>query len=199
MDESTQIGTLARLDLFAQLQKQVEDGLSFSNGYEIENQEVEHLYGGEFDQSTNSVSPLVISIPNNQIPFGLNHTDDPTVLQKYENLDRNQVEKSNVLFREEIFGPVFPITSYPIDDIDLGVFITNSTEYGLGSTIIGTDLKLAEDVSRKLDFGMCFINAPVGSFSELPCGGQKASGWGRDCGKHGFEAFGNVKTLWIQK
>lgn len=197
LDKSTQVGPLAREDLFYELQSQIESGLNFSNGFELEGEEVEQLYGGEFDSATNSLTPLVVYVPNSQIPFGLNITDDPSILNNYENFDASQVENSNIFFREEIFGPVLPITSYPIDDLNLGIFIANSTKYGLGSTIIGNDLKLAEEVSRRLDFGMCFINAPVGSFSELPCGGQKASGWGRDCGRLGFEAFGNVKTLWI--
>jgi succinate-semialdehyde dehydrogenase/glutarate-semialdehyde dehydrogenase len=140
----------------------------------------------------------VVYVPNCQVPYGLNYSDDPSILSKYENLNPQCVEESNIFFREEIFGPVFPITTYNDADLDHGVFIANSTEYGLGSTIVG-DVKLAEEVSKRLDFGMTFINQPVGSYSELPCGGTKNSGWGRDCGRHGFEAFGNVKTLWIQK
>ncbi len=68
------------------------------------------------------------------------------------------MEKSNVFLREEIFGPVFPIVSYPQNDIDLAVFIANSTEYGLGSAIISKDLKLAEEISRRINAGLCFIN-----------------------------------------
>ena len=140
MSEDTNLGPFAREDLFHELRSQVEEGLSFKTdlgGIEV-------IEGGQFDEETNSMSPLVVHIPTNQVPFGLNFSDDPAVLSQYEDLNPDQVESSNILFREEIFGPVLPITSYPQSDIDLGVFIANSTEYGLGSSIIGKDLKVAE-------------------------------------------------------
>ena len=195
----TQIGSLARKDLLMSLKSQIDSGLNFLNGYESNGEKVESIYGGEFDESHNTVSPLVVQIPTCQVPFGLNYTEDPEILKPYSNYDKNSILDSNVLLREEVFGPVFPIVSYPQNDIDLAVFVANSTEYGLGSGIVSQDLKKAEEISRRIQAGLCFINQSVGSFSDLPCGGERASGWGRDCGRHGFEAFGNVKTIWIQK
>ena len=69
LDEETQIGPLARADLYTTIVDQIERGLNFSNGFELEGERVEHIYGGEFFEETNSVSPLIVEVPNCQFPL----------------------------------------------------------------------------------------------------------------------------------
>jgi hypothetical protein len=87
--------------------------LDFTNGYEQANESVQKIYGGEFNEKNNTVTPLVVSIPSCQIPFGLNFSEDPDILKPYKHLNQDLVNDSNILLREEIFGPVFPVVSYP--------------------------------------------------------------------------------------
>ena len=75
--------------------------------------------------------------------------------------------------------------------------MANSTEYGLGSTIVSKDLNNAKLLARQISAGICFINKAVTSHTLLPCGGVKRSGFGRVGGRHGYEEFGNVKTIWV--
>ena len=100
------------------------------------------------------------------------------------------------LTNEEVFGPMFSIIPYK--QVDQAIELANKTTYGLGSTIISKDVEYAEGLARLIDAGFCFINDPVTSHSQLPAGGVKASGFGRDCGSHGVESFANVKAFSIK-
>lgn len=105
-------------------------------------------------------------------------------------------EKS-VMTKEEVFGPTFSVIPFKADEE--AIEMANKTNYGLGATIISRDLDLAEGYSRLIDSGLCFINDSVTSHHHLPCGGVKESGFGRDCGQHGVEAFANIKAFSIKQ
>ncbi|GAA1930983.1 NAD-dependent succinate-semialdehyde dehydrogenase [Microbacterium aoyamense] len=95
------------------------------------------------------------------------------------------------IFQEEVFGPVAMI--YRVADADAAVALANDTPYGLGGTVWGEqDAALA--VARRIDTGGVGINGPLGSPIEIPFGGTKKSGTGRELGKSGMDGFANIKT-----
>ncbi|HQU00205.1 MAG TPA: NAD-dependent succinate-semialdehyde dehydrogenase [Acidimicrobiales bacterium] len=96
-------------------------------------------------------------------------------------------------FREELFGPVAVV--YRVKSIDEAVALANDTPYGLGASIYSTDEKVALDVANRLDTGMVWINSPEGGGAELPFGGTKRSGVGRELGPYGIEEFVNKKLI----
>lgn len=104
---------------------------------------------------------------------------------------------NSILMKEELFGPVFTIIEF--DNEEEAIRIANDTQYGLGATLMTKDLEKAERIIRQLDAGMTFVNSPVSAHSKLPSGAIKESGYGRDCGRHGVEAFANIKTFSIRK
>lgn len=83
---------------------------------------------------------------------------------------------------------------YRVKNADEAVELANSSIYGLGGTVFGEDLEEAEKVARALDTGGVGINTFLGAPVEIPFGGTKASGHGRELGRSGMEQFSNVKT-----
>lgn len=100
-------------------------------------------------------------------------------------------------YDEEIFGPVVCI--WKVKDIDEALQIANDTPYGLGASIYTEDVANAEKIARKIDSGMVFINKQVSSSPELPFGGIKNSGYGRELSKAGILEFVNKKLIMIAK
>ncbi|MBU2997845.1 NAD-dependent succinate-semialdehyde dehydrogenase [Cellulophaga baltica] len=94
---------------------------------------------------------------------------------------------------EEIFGPVFMLYQY--DTIDEAIEIANATEFGLGGSVFGKDTKKAVEVARKIDTGMVYINHVTGIAPELPFGGTKESGFGREQSPAGIYEFTNAKLI----
>jgi len=94
---------------------------------------------------------------------------------------------------EEIFGPVFMLYKY--STIDEAIEIANATEFGLGGTVFAKDTKKAIEVARKIDTGMVYINHVTGIAPELPFGGAKNSGYGREQSPAGIYEFVNAKLI----
>lgn len=99
-------------------------------------------------------------------------------------------------FREELFGPVFPIISF--DSLDEAVELANNSMYGLGATIFSQNIEKAESLASRIESGQVFINHQVKSDPRLPFGGIKNSGYGRELSSHGMYEFLNIKTIWIK-
>jgi succinate-semialdehyde dehydrogenase/glutarate-semialdehyde dehydrogenase len=99
------------------------------------------------------------------------------------------------MFREEIFGPVAPITTF--SDEDKAVAMANDTEYGLVAYAFTTDLGRTIRVSEGLEFGMVGINQGIVSNPAAPFGGVKHSGFGREGGPEGIEEYLSVKYVGI--
>ena len=96
---------------------------------------------------------------------------------------------------EEVFGPV--ATLYRVSDIDAAIELANVTEFGLGANAWTSDERERERFIRDLAAGMVFIDGNVTSYSQLPFGGVKNSGFGRELSYHGIREFCNIKTVWI--
>jgi succinate-semialdehyde dehydrogenase / glutarate-semialdehyde dehydrogenase len=98
-------------------------------------------------------------------------------------------------FREELFGPVAVV--YRVSDAEEAVRLANDTPYGLGSAVYTTDEELALAIADRLDTGMVWINEPEGGGAELPFGGTKRSGVGRELGPMGIDEFINRKLIHV--
>jgi succinate-semialdehyde dehydrogenase/glutarate-semialdehyde dehydrogenase len=94
---------------------------------------------------------------------------------------------------QELFGPVAVV--YRAEDEAEAVQLANDTPYGLGAAVFSTDPERARRVGRQLDVGMVYINAPEGSQADLPFGGVKRSGIGRELGSLGIEEFMNKRIV----
>ncbi|GAA0191895.1 NAD-dependent succinate-semialdehyde dehydrogenase [Glutamicibacter creatinolyticus] len=98
-------------------------------------------------------------------------------------------------FSEELFGPVAVL--YKVDGEEEAVKLANNTDYGLGASIHTQDAERADRIARQLETGMVAINEPSGTAAELPFGGVKRSGIGRELGKYGMDEFVNHKLVKI--
>ena len=96
---------------------------------------------------------------------------------------------------EEVFGPVASV--YRVAGIDEAIELANSTEFGLGANAWTADRDEQERFIRDLRAGLVFVNGMVTSYPELPFGGVKGSGFGRELSLHGIREFCNIKTVWI--
>ena len=97
--------------------------------------------------------------------------------------------------KEELFGPV--ATVYKVSDEDEAVALANNTPFGLGSYVFSTDPAQAARVADKIEAGMVFVNAVGAEGAELPFGGVKRSGFGRELGRFGIDEFVNKKLIRI--
>ncbi|WP_080903465.1 NAD-dependent succinate-semialdehyde dehydrogenase [Parabacteroides sp. Marseille-P3160] len=103
------------------------------------------------------------------------------------------IKKGMSAYSEEIFGPVLAI--YAVKDVDEAVEVANDTDFGLGGTVFGTNTDKAVEVARRIDTGMVYINHVTGIAPELPFGGTKRSGYGREQSPAGIYEFVNAKLI----
>jgi succinate-semialdehyde dehydrogenase/glutarate-semialdehyde dehydrogenase len=100
-------------------------------------------------------------------------------------------------YHEELFGPAAVI--YRVADASQAVELANSSSFGLGGVVFSSDADRAQEVADLLDTGMVWINSPQGSMADLPFGGTKRSGVGRELGPYGIEEFVNKKLIYTPK
>jgi succinate-semialdehyde dehydrogenase / glutarate-semialdehyde dehydrogenase len=96
-------------------------------------------------------------------------------------------------FREELFGPAAVV--YKVKDAAEAVALANDSDFGLGATVMSSDLDRAREVAEQLEAGMVWINQPTGSSPELPFGGIKRSGYGRELSELAMFEFANRRLL----
>jgi len=96
-------------------------------------------------------------------------------------------------YREELFGPVAVL--YRVDSAEHAVAIANDSPYGLGAAVFGHDETKAYEVADQLEVGMVGINTTIKSAPDLPFGGVKNSGVGRELGRFGLDEFANKKLV----
>jgi succinate-semialdehyde dehydrogenase/glutarate-semialdehyde dehydrogenase len=105
------------------------------------------------------------------------------------------ITPDNPAYSEELFGPVASV--YRVKSEDEAVQVANDTPYGLGSYVMTDDPAQALRVADKLDTGMVFVNLVGADGAELPFGGVKRSGFGRELGRFGADEFVNKKLIRI--
>ena len=97
--------------------------------------------------------------------------------------------------REELFGPVAVVQV--ARDLDQAIDLANATPWGLSGSVWASDAREIDAVIERLDVGMVFANAIVASVPELPFGGTKNSGFGRELSVSGLREFTNAKTFYV--
>lgn len=103
------------------------------------------------------------------------------------------IKPNNPAYSEEIFGPVFMF--YRVKNENEAIQLANATKFGLGGSIFSGDEKRAEKVARQIETGMVYINHLTGISPELPFGGTKNSGYGREQSPAGIYEFVNPKLI----
>ncbi|NVJ11061.1 aldehyde dehydrogenase family protein, partial [Myxococcus sp. AM001] len=106
------------------------------------------------------------------------------------------VDPASTLSREEIFGPVMSILSYA-DEAEV-IRRANATEYGLAAGVVTRDLNRAHRVIHKLEAGICWINTWGESPAEMPVGGYKQSGVGRENGLTTLAHYTRIKSVQLE-
>ena len=110
---------------------------------------------------------------------------EPTVL--------TDITPDNDAYSEELFGPVAQV--YRVASEDEAVAIANDTPFGLGSYLVTTDPQQAARVADRIEAGMVYVNIVGADGAELPFGGVKRSGFGRELGRYGMDEFVNKKLI----
>jgi succinate-semialdehyde dehydrogenase/glutarate-semialdehyde dehydrogenase len=110
---------------------------------------------------------------------------EPTVI--------TDITEDNPIYRQELFGPVASL--YVVDTDSEAIRIANDVPFGLGGSVFGADLEHARSVAERVDSGMVFINQPTWTTAQLPFGGTKRSGFGRELSELGIGEFVNHKLI----
>lgn len=103
------------------------------------------------------------------------------------------IEPGNPAFREEFFGPV--ALFFRVKDEDAAVALANDSDFGLGGSVFTTDVARGKRVASRIDTGMVFVNHPTWTTPDLPFGGIKDSGYGRELSSMGIQEFVNKKLV----
>ena len=98
---------------------------------------------------------------------------------------------------EEVFGPVLPI--WRVRDLDEALALANASPFGLGSSIWTRDLDRAERAAAELECGYTWVNAPTKVYDELPFGGIKSSGYGKEHGSEALDHYSDLKSVVVKR
>jgi succinate-semialdehyde dehydrogenase/glutarate-semialdehyde dehydrogenase len=96
-------------------------------------------------------------------------------------------------YSEELFGPAAVV--YKVADDDAALELANNSRFGLGAAVFSSDLDRARSVAERIEAGMVWVNQPTGSSAELPFGGVKRSGYGRELSELGMFEFANRRLM----
>ncbi len=105
------------------------------------------------------------------------------------------VTKDMAAYREELFGPVAVV--YKVGSDDEALALANDTTYGLGGSVFSADTERATRVAQRLEVGMANVNTTAGEGAEIPFGGVKRSGFGRELGPLGMDEFVNKRMFYV--
>lgn len=107
------------------------------------------------------------------------------------------IARSNPAYFEEFFGPVAQV--YVVKDDDEVVELANDSHYGLGGSVFTTDIERGKKLASRIETGMVYINSLTDTAAELPFGGVKRSGYGRELSDLGIKEFVNQKLVVVAK
>lgn len=138
---------------------------------------------GQVDQAVASGARLLIG--GKRIEGHAGAFMQPTIL--------TDIDKSNPAYQQEFFGPV--ALFFKVADEDAAVTLANDSPFGLGGSVFTQDVERGKRVARKIDTGMVFINSDLVTSPELPFGGVKNSGYGRELSRAGIQEFVNKKLI----
>ena len=103
------------------------------------------------------------------------------------------IKPGNSAFREEFFGPV--ALFFRVHNEDEAVALANDSDFGLGGSVFTQDIARGKRVASRVDTGMMFVNHPTWTTADLPFGGIKNSGYGRELSRMGIQEFVNKKLV----
>ena len=103
------------------------------------------------------------------------------------------ITPDNPAWREEFFGPV--ALFFRVEDEDAAIALANDSDYGLGGSVFTRDIDRGKRVASRIETGMVFVNHPTWTAADLPFGGIKNSGYGRELASHGIHEFVNKKLV----
>lgn len=114
---------------------------------------------------------------------------EPTIL--------TDIARDNPAYFEEFFGPVAQV--YVVKDDDAAVKLANDSHYGLGGAVFSQNIDRAKKMASRIETGMVYINWLTDTAAELPFGGVKRSGYGRELSDLGIKEFVNQKLVVVRK
>lgn len=123
-----------------------------------------------------------------QLDFGCGQYIAPTLFKN--------VRSNMVIAREEIFGPILTVQSFNL--INEAISIANNTDYGLAASVWTKNIDKALEVTRRVKAGRFWVNTTLAGGPELPLGGFKQSGWGREAGMMGVEEYTQIKSVHVE-
>jgi succinate-semialdehyde dehydrogenase/glutarate-semialdehyde dehydrogenase len=103
------------------------------------------------------------------------------------------IQPDNPAYREEFFGPV--ALFFRVKDEEEAIALANDSDYGLGGSVFTQDVERGKRVASRIDTGMVFVNHPTWTAADLPFGGIKNSGFGRELSSLGIQEFVNKKLI----
>jgi succinate-semialdehyde dehydrogenase / glutarate-semialdehyde dehydrogenase len=160
--------------------------------------------GDPMDQST-TLGPLSTEAALDKLLLQVEEsiTEGATVVMGGKRIDRpgwfmqptilTNIKPENSAFREEFFGPVAMF--FRVKNEDEAVALANDSDFGLGGSVFTRDIVRGKRVASRIDTGMVFINHPTWTAADLPFGGIKNSGYGRELSRMGIQEFVNRKLI----
>jgi len=128
------------------------------------------------------------------VPLGGGALDVPGLNgQFYQPTVVTNVASSMAIAREEVFGPVLSVLTFRT--LEEAIELVNDADYGLSAGVWSENVHTCLDFARRANAGTVWTNTWMDGFAELPFGGYKESGQGRELGKYGLDEFLEAKTV----